>query len=235
MGISLSKMETQAPDLVNLYKTAAVSLRKKGLQDVRAAVYLVLDHSGSMERLYSDGTVQRFTEKVLALSANVDDDGVVPVVFFHDGVHPAADATVGQHRGVIDTMRRDNGVRWGATNYAPAMQAVVNHYQQSGATDPALVVFETDGQAGDEGQAAEALKRFSPMRIFWQFVGFGEHASREFRFLRKLDDLRGRRVDNAGFFGTLNQGQGLTDEQLYDNLVGEFSTWRVAAQTAGIL
>lgn len=235
MGISLSKMETQAPDLVNLYKAAAVSLEKKGLRDVKAAVYLVLDHSGSMAGLYAAGAVQRFTEQVLALSANVDDDGVVPVIFFHNVAYPPLDATVGQHHGVIETMRRNNNVRWGGTNYAPAMRAVVNHHQRSGATSPALVVFETDGKSGDTSRTVAALQRFSWLPFFWQFVGFGEHESPEFTFLRSLDELRDRRVDNAGFFGTLNGGQWLTDEQLYDNLVGEFATWRTAAHRAGIL
>lgn len=235
MGISLSKMETQAPDLVNLYKTTAVSLEKKGLRDVKAAVYLVLDHSGSMAGLYAAGTVQRFTEQVLALSANVDDDGVVPVVFFHNWAYPAMDVTLGRHRNVIDTLRRDHDVRWGGTSYAPAMQAVMAHYQASGATDPALVVFETDGACNDEHETKKTLKDCSNLAINWQFVGFGEHKSPEFRFLRKLDELRGRAVDNASFFGTMNGGQWLTDEQLYDNLVGEFATWHTAAYRAGIL
>ena len=235
MGISLSKMKTQAPDLVNLYKTAAVSLEKKGLQGARAAVYLVLDHSGSMSGLYGDGTVQRFTEQVLALSANLDDDGIVPVIFFHNWAYPAMNVTLGRHRNVIDTLRRDHDVRWGGTSYAPAMAAVVSHYQALGATDPALVVFETDGACNDEHETKDALKRYSNLAISWQFVGFGEHESSEFRFLRKLDGLRGRAVDNAGFFGTLNRGQWLTDTELYDNLTGEFATWRTNAHAAGIL
>lgn len=235
MGISLSKMETRAPDLVNLYKTAAVSLQKKGLQDAKAAVYLVLDHSGSMSGLYDDGTVQRFTEQVLALSANLDDDGVVPVVFFHNWAYPAMNVTLGQHRGVINTLRAHHNVRWGGTSYAPAMTAVVNHYRMSGATDPALVVFETDGACNDEGETKKALKSYSSLKINWQFVGFGEHTSSEFRFLRKLDELRGRTVDNAGFFGTQNNGQWLTDTELYDNVTGEFATWRTNARAAGIL
>lgn len=71
-----------AAGLINLTKKAAVSLQKAGLTGQRAAVYLVLDHSGSMTGFYRGGDVQRLAEQALGLSANLDDDGSVPVVYF---------------------------------------------------------------------------------------------------------------------------------------------------------
>ena len=47
-AISLRKVEETAPALVSLYKSAGVSLQRHGLSGERAAVYLVLDYSGSM-------------------------------------------------------------------------------------------------------------------------------------------------------------------------------------------
>ncbi|WP_256340345.1 VWA domain-containing protein [Streptomyces sp. 2231.1] len=47
----------------------------------RAAIYLILDHDWHMEELYETFAVQAFAERVLALSANLDDDGRVPVIF----------------------------------------------------------------------------------------------------------------------------------------------------------
>lgn len=78
-AISLEKVSGRAPGLVSLYKTAAVSLAKHQVGGRRAAVYLVLDRSGSMRPYYRDGSVQHLAEQVLALAANLDDDGVVPV------------------------------------------------------------------------------------------------------------------------------------------------------------
>ncbi|MCX4538196.1 VWA domain-containing protein [Streptomyces sp. NBC_01669] len=52
-----------------------------GLAGQRAAVYLVLDHDWHMEELYESFAVQAFAERVLALSVNLDDDGMVPVIF----------------------------------------------------------------------------------------------------------------------------------------------------------
>lgn len=94
MPISLDKIETTAPDLVDLYKTAKVNLAKRGLEGERAAVYLVLDRSGSMRRYYKDGTVQHLAEQALALAARLDDDGVVPVVFFDKVAHPPVEISL---------------------------------------------------------------------------------------------------------------------------------------------
>src|SRR4051812_26347902 len=71
-GIDLAK---RAPGLIDLHKKAGISLAKKNLTGVRACVYLVLDYSGSMSSYYRDGTVQAFTDRILAAAAHFDDDG----------------------------------------------------------------------------------------------------------------------------------------------------------------
>lgn len=81
-GISLTKIEETAPALVSAYRSAGISLTKNGLSGQRAAVYLVVDYSGSMKPYYDDGSVQALADRVLGLSAHLDDDGTVPVVFF---------------------------------------------------------------------------------------------------------------------------------------------------------
>lgn len=68
-AISLEKVAEQAPALVDLYKHAAVSLAKNQVGGERAAVYLVLDRSGSMRRYHRDGSVQHLAEQTLALAA----------------------------------------------------------------------------------------------------------------------------------------------------------------------
>ena len=66
-AISLRKVEETAPALVSLYKSAGVSLTKHGLDGLRAAVYLVIDYSGSMKPYYQDGSVQALADRVLEL------------------------------------------------------------------------------------------------------------------------------------------------------------------------
>jgi hypothetical protein len=233
-AISLEKVQQSAPGLVSLYKSAAVSLEKRSLTGLRAAVYLVLDRSGSMKEFYRSGSVQRLAEQVLGLAAHFDDDGIVPVVFFSTGIDGVHEVSLDNHTGRINQLHESMG-HMGRTNYAAAMQAVVEHYRASGAVDPAYVVFQTDGGPINKGEAERALCEASTLPIFWQFVGFGED---RFAFLRKLDDLpvpEKRAVDNAGFFAAGSAPQSIPDSELYDKLMSEFPEWLEAAEKAGIL
>src|ERR1044072_7697783 len=99
VAISLSKVRETAPALVDLYKSAGVSLTKHGLEETRAAVYLVVDYSGSMKPYYKDGSVQALADRVLGLSAHLDDDDPVPVVFFSTDVDAVTEIALADHRG----------------------------------------------------------------------------------------------------------------------------------------
>ncbi|MDX3850268.1 VWA domain-containing protein [Streptomyces sp. AK02-01A] len=233
-AISLEKVAARAPGLVSLYKTAAVSLAKHDVGGQRAAVYLVLDRSGSMRPYYRDGSVQHLAEQTLALAANLDDDGVVPVVFFSTDIDGTAEISLDAYQDRISPLHEALG-HMGRTNYHVAMRAVIDHYQASGAGDPAFVVFQTDGSPTSRSAAEHALCTAAKLPIFWQFVGFGDD---EFRFLHKLDDLAvpGRRlVDNAGFFAAGPSPKALSDADLYDQLLREFPLWLSAARAAGIV
>ncbi|MGA5101729.1 vWA domain-containing protein [Streptomyces lavendulocolor] len=237
MPISLQKIEETAPALVGLYKSAGVSLRKHGLSGERAAVYLVIDYSGSMKPYYGDGSVQALADRVLGLSANLDDDGRVPVVFFSTDVDAETEIVLAKHDGRIDRIVANLG-HMGRTNYHVAMDAVVDHYLDSGATDPAFVVFQTDGGPSSKLAAERYLCKAARLPLFWQFIGFGDPASRQFDFLRKLDELAvpaKRRVDNAGFFHAGTDPRRVPDAELYDRLVAEFPAWLAAARAQGIV
>ncbi|MGW6791382.1 vWA domain-containing protein [Streptomyces chartreusis] len=236
-AISLSKVEETAPALVGLYKSAGVSLRKHGLDGVRAAVYLVVDYSGSMKPYYKDGSVQALADRVLGMSAHFDDDGTVPVVFFSTDVDAVTDIALADHRGRIERIVAGLG-HMGKTSYHLAMDAVIDHYLDSGSTDPALVVFQTDGGPINKLAAERYLCKAARLPLFWQFVGFGDPTSKQFDFLRKLDDLavpQKRVVDNAGFFHAGADPGKVSEAELYDRLVGEFPKWLVAARAQGIV
>ncbi|MFD0020009.1 vWA domain-containing protein [Streptomyces sp. NPDC058382] len=236
-AISLTKVQERAPDLVSLYEAAGDSLRRRGLEGVRAAVYLVLDRSGSMRPYYRDGTMQHLAEQVLSLSAHLDDDGIVPVVFFSTDVDGSTDLTLGRHRARIDKLHQNLG-HMGRTNYHWAMDEVIDHYTASGSHAPALVVFQTDGGPTSKLAAERYLCKAARLPLFWQFIGFGDPDDNEFAFLRKLDTLSvpdRRVVDNAGFFHAGRSPRSTTGHQLYDRLLQEFPEWLAAARTAGIV
>jgi hypothetical protein len=237
VAISLSKVQKTAPALVNLYKTAEVSLTKHRLDGQRAAVYLVVDYSGSMKPYYQDGSVQALADRVLGLSAHFDDDGRVPVVFFSTDIDAVTDIALADHEGRIARIAAGLG-HMGKTSYHLAMDAVIDHYLDSGSTAPALVIFQTDGGPINKLAAERFLCKAAPLPLFWQFVGFGDPDSKQFDFLRKLDELavpQKRVVDNAGFFHAGSDPRQVSDAELYDRLVGEFPQWLVAARARGIV
>ncbi|MGK5549071.1 VWA domain-containing protein [Streptomyces sp. URMC 127] len=236
-AISLEKVEQRAPGLISLYKEAGASLEKQGLTGQRAAVYLVLDRSGSMREFYKNGTVQHLAEQALGLSAHLDDDGTVPVVFFSTDVDGVAEVDLGNYEGRIGELHSSMG-HMGRTNYHWAMEAVIEHYKKSGSTAPAFVIFQTDGGPYSKAAAERALCESANLPIFWQFVAFGDPDGKGFDFLRKLDDLpvpEKRVVDNAGFFHAGRDPKSLTDAQLYAELMVEFPDWLKEARAAGII
>ncbi|MFE2517303.1 vWA domain-containing protein [Streptomyces mirabilis] len=236
-GISLTKVEETAPALVSLYKSAGVSLTKHGLSGQRAAVYLVVDYSGSMKPYYKDGSVQALADRVLGLSAHLDDDGTVPVVFFSTDIDAVTDIALDNHEGRVEKIVAGLG-HMGKTSYHLAMDAVIDHYLDSGSEDPALVVFQTDGGPINKLAAERYLCKAAKLPLFWQFMGFGDADSKQFEFLRKLDELpvpQKRVVDNAGFFHVGSQPRKVSDAELYDRIVGDFPQWLTAARERGIV
>ncbi|MFF0184224.1 vWA domain-containing protein [Streptomyces sp. NPDC005244] len=236
-GISLTKVEETAPALVDLYKSAGVCLTKHGLSGQRAAVYLVVDHSGSMKPYYKDGSVQALADRVLGLSAHLDDDGTVPVVFFSTDVDAVTDIALDNHEGRIERIVAGLG-HMGRTSYHLAMDAVIDRYLDSGSKAPALVVFQTDGGPINKLAAERYVCKAARLPLFWQFIGFGDPAAKQFDFLRRLDELavpRQRVVDNAGFFPAGSDPRKMTDVELYDRLVAEFPQWLAAARAQGIV
>ncbi|MET7639639.1 VWA domain-containing protein [Streptomyces sp. NPDC005438] len=236
-AVSLEKLTARAPGLVNLYKAAGASLEHLGLQGQRAAVYLVLDRSGSMRPYFRDGSVQHLAEQALGLSAHLDDDGVVPVVFFSTEVDGVDEVSVDAYRGRIGQLHDSMG-HMGRTNYHIAMRAVIDHYTASDSTDPALVIFQTDGGPSSRKEAERVLCEAATLPIFWQFVGFGDTDNRQFDFLRKLDELpvpHKRVLDNAGFFPVGQNPRAFTDADFFQRLVSEFPDWLAEARRAGVV
>ncbi|WP_406501530.1 VWA domain-containing protein [Streptomyces sp. NBC_01590] len=213
--------------LVSLTKTAGVSLTKAGLEDQRAAVQLVLDHSGSMSPYYKNGSVQRLAEQVLALSVQLDDDGLVPLSYFGSRASSMGDIDLDDYEGVI--ARTHRRVPWGSTDYVAGMKAAVERHERS--PQPGLVVFQTDGNPDNRAATENFLRTVArDEAIFWAFVGFGYNTG----FLRGLDDLAGRAVDNAAFIDASTPWS-LSDADLYDAITVPFRAWLRAAAPVGIV
>lgn len=224
-------------NLIDLSKKAKVVLEKKQIFGEKAQIVVALDISYSMQGQYSSGVVQELTERLLGIGLNMDLDKSIDVYGFGQKSHSFGSVDESNYQGYIANKRINLE---GNTNYAGVMADIIKassakkggFFKKKEVADvPTLVFFITDGDNSDKVQARKLIKDSSNEAIFWQFVGIG-HAS--FNFLKELDDMSGRFLDNADFF-EVNDLRNISDEDLYNKLLNEYPQWIKDARVKGIL
>ncbi|WP_078860608.1 VWA domain-containing protein [Streptomyces sp. NRRL F-2747] len=218
--VDLSKVERLAPGLLSPARQAGKALVDRDIANRRAAVYLILDHDRHMEELYESFAVQAFAERVLALSATLDDDGTVPVIFSSGGEPFLEEIRLDNHRGRIGRLHTQ--VDWGWGNVADAMRRAVGHYQESGAADPAFVVTQVGDEPWDKSEVRSLLQNTASLGVFWLFVGFGRG---KLAFYKNLNASASATFTNVAFYDASKNPGSVPDERFYAGLVDAFAVW----------
>ena len=233
--ISLEKAEkTGNASIIDLTKKSLIQLEKKNLLDVQARVALVLDASGSMNHQYHNGDVQKVVDRLMPLAINFHNDGRFECWAFAQYTTQLDDVTLSNVNQFIETTKRGwRNWQVGAriNEEIPAIEAVINYYQQFNDGVPVYVLFISDGGVGSGRQMQKVLTQAAMLPIFWQFVGIG---GRNYGVLEKLDDMTGRIVDNCNFFA-LDRITSISDERLYELLLEEFPSWLNEAKVKGVI
>lgn len=213
-------------------KSVKIVLEKKKLTEVTARVGLVLDITGSMRTLYKNGTVQKVVERILAIASQFDDDGMLDVWVYDNEFSRLKPVTERDFEGYVNRIILENNLihKFGRNDEPPVMKDVLRKYlEEEPSKDPAYIVFINDG--GCKKTIKPIIEDSARQPVFWQFVGIGNG---NFDFLKKLDEMEGRVVDNANFLH-IEDIDKISDEQLYNSLLTEFPSWLKEAKDKGIL
>jgi hypothetical protein len=231
-------------DALDLRKEKVLNLTKElGIGDQKFQVVIVMDRSGSMDDWYDNGLVQTIMDRVLPVALAMDDNESAEVYLFGTHFTKVGDLTRGNIPGYV---KRSCNWEGGGTNYAPVLKQVIKDClfeevvegkkpgffgKLFGAEDtsttklvskeplkyPIFVIMFTDGDNYDHHETEQVIREASHHGLYFQFVGLGRQS---FPFLERLDDLDGRKMDNAGFFKAADINA-VDDKQLYDLLLKE--------------
>lgn len=238
------------------------AVARHDLAHVRAEVVLVLDTSKSMYAMYKSNMVAELATRVLALSLQFDDDGVIPAYAFGEVCRHLSDLRADDFPGWIEREVIRTGADFqNACKYAPVIHEICSYYfpedwhkptsevrtgrifkktatvyptLSAPRVNPVYVLFVTGGDCQDKIAATDAVRRSSRLPIFWQFIGLQptKGPQAKFKFLEKLDALGNTHVDNAGFFEASDTRD---DKVLFEGMCKEFPNYLARAEVKAML
>lgn len=221
--IDLSKhCENLDKVLVDLSKGMQVDLSKH-----TARVAWAIDYSGSMDRLYNNGSIQKLIRRLLPIAMRFDDNGELESWIFSNDCLQLDSVTVDNYVDYVKCVIKRSGMYMGGTNYAPVLLDICDLYDRRQPSDvPAFVMFITDGENWDTRETDAVVRRMSKYNMFVQFVGIGNE---DFRYLKSLDNLSGRERDNTGFI-SVQDINAMDDDELYKAMLSQYKDWLAGKQ-----
>lgn len=219
--VNLEKLEKSKVSLdkhlVNLKKEKNVDLT-----NLICRVIVIMDRSGSMNGRFRNGIVQDTLTRLFPLALKFDDDGQMEVIVFDEDSQQISNMTMENFNTYVETeiYQKGYGPRGNGTNYAPAIRQAIECCDTD-SRYPLFVIFITDGGCWDIDDSDDAFRESAEHNMFIQCVGVGDE---DFSYLRKIDDLDGRKVDNTAFLEIEGLSQ-LSDDELYAKLLEQYPQW----------
>lgn len=228
--------------VVNLSKTI-INLSKESMIDLgdkKARVVVVLDYSGSMRKMYNDGTVQNTLTRLVPLGMQFDDNGTIDTYVFRNDFTKMDDLNLDNYDNyVIDVIQR-RMTKYGRTVYSPVLRDIYNHickkslwnkianlfkkiFGKKEKDEPVFVLFITDGgnEQGDNVSCDNIIRQLSKSNCFVQFVGIG---SDKFKYFSRLPKIKDRKSNNTGST-IINDLANIGDSELYNVILEQFAKW----------
>jgi hypothetical protein len=216
--------------MINMSKeisTVKINLRKDIVSTItqekkipKSRVAVVLDRSYSMMGMYEENIVQQTLEVLFPIALEMDSNKELDMWVFSDGFYRLPTVTLDNFFGYVDSIIKP--FKYGGTNYSPVMQDIYKKYVTEGpSSTPSYIIFLTDGENSDHTDAKSILIKSSFENMFYQFLGIGNAT---FGFLRRMDTMQGRYIDNANF-QCVNDISSIPDLYLYNMLLEEYPDW----------
>lgn len=203
--------------LIDMSKGSKIDMTKH-----MARVALAMDYSGSMSNLFANGSVQDVITRLLPIALKFDDNGELESWLFSNGKERLDAVTINNYKNYVKKVMMKANMNMGGTNYAPVLNDIVKYYKDVEPSEiPAFVIFITDGENWDTNETNKIVKELSKYNMFIQFIGIGDE---DFRYLKSLDDMKGRKYDNTGFTAVRDMNR-MTDEELYTEILRQYKDW----------
>lgn len=231
MGINLEKAQEV------MVKSFTVCLEKKvketGIEhSVFGAVKFAPDISGSMSKLYNDKKVQEVLERLFVAALGLDDDKSMQVFPFSSQCQKLSkEVTIKNYEGFVEKeiLKNRKNYYFGGTDYTPMLDEVYQDFKNNNksglfskkSVTPSLVLCIVDGDTSNKSKVKEMIIKLSNEPIFFIFFGIGNDS---FSFLKDLDNMSGRYIDNAAFYN-VNRIDSLSDKDLYDMIAEQYVEW----------
>lgn len=218
MTIDMSKSaENLNKVLIDMSKSSKIDMSKHV-----ARVALAMDYSGSMGNLFSNGSVQNTVTRLLPIALKFDDNGELESWLFSNGFERLDAVTINNYKNYVREVMMHSSMSMGGTNYSPVLRDMVKYYKDiEPSSIPAFIIFITDGENWDTKETNDIIMELSNYNIFVQFIGIGNE---NFKYLRSLDNMAGRKNDNTGFTAVKDMNR-MTDEELYTEILRQYKEW----------